>query len=41
MKWMAEKEADDEKRRFSNMSDDEKGIRLQEVKSLVDELKMS
>jgi hypothetical protein len=40
MKWMAEKEATAENRRFSKMNENEKRMRLQEVKSLVEELKI-
>jgi hypothetical protein len=40
MKWMAEKEAEVKERMFNNMNDDEKRIRLQEIKILVDELKI-
>jgi diadenosine tetraphosphate (Ap4A) HIT family hydrolase len=40
MKWMAEKEATVENRRFSKMNENEKRMRLQEVKSLVEELKI-
>jgi diadenosine tetraphosphate (Ap4A) HIT family hydrolase len=40
MKWMAEKEATVENRRFSNMNASEKRLRLKEVKSLVDEIKI-
>ena len=40
MKWMAEKEATVENRRFNKMNPYEKRMRLQEVKSLVAELKI-
>lgn len=38
MKWMAEKEDEVKKRMFDDMNDNEKHMRLEEIKSLVDEL---